>query len=102
MITNLPREPSTRSLEVMGVRLPLTTDPEHVDGGLVQPDEHSVVDLPQPEQLEDLLHLGVHLSEGNLHLILRITFFIKCFLNQAGNILLLLLLVWHRWSQLDH
>merc|ERR550517_330367 len=39
------------------------TDPEHVDGGLVQLDEHSVVDLPQPEQLEDLLHLGGHLVD---------------------------------------
>merc|ERR1719239_822260 len=40
------------------------TDPEHVDGGLVQLDEHSVVDLPQPEQLEDLLHLGGHLVDA--------------------------------------
>merc|ERR1719239_1095140 len=39
------------------------TDPEHVDGGLVQLDEHPVVDLPQPEQLEDLLHLGGHLVD---------------------------------------
>merc|ERR1719184_135312 len=39
------------------------TDPEHVDGGLVQLDEHAVVDLPQPEQLEDLLHLGGHLVD---------------------------------------
>merc|ERR1740116_300329 len=35
----------------------------HVDGGLVQLDEHSVVDLPQPEQLEHLLHLGGHLVD---------------------------------------
>merc|ERR1719239_997093 len=39
------------------------TDPEHVDGGLVQLDEHPIVDLPQPEQLEDLLHLGRHLVD---------------------------------------
>merc|ERR1719291_1266572 len=57
------------------------TDPEHVDGSLVQldehpvvylpqpgspavqveADEHPVVYLPQPEQLENLLHLGGHL-----------------------------------------
>merc|ERR1711931_435629 len=51
-------------LEVRGspgdVRL---TDPEHVDGGLVQLDEHAVVDLPQAEQLENLLHLGGHLVD---------------------------------------
>ena len=41
---------------------PLTTDPEHVDGSLVQLDEHSVVDLPQPEQLGNLLNLGRHLK----------------------------------------
>ena len=42
---------------------PLTTDPEHVDGCLVQLHEHPVVDLPQPEQLENLLPLGGHLRE---------------------------------------
>jgi len=41
----------------------LTTDPEHVDSGLVQLDENAVVDLPQPEQLENLLHLGGHLQD---------------------------------------
>ena len=34
---------------------PLTTDPEHVDGSLVQLDEHPVVDLP--EKMEDFFHL---------------------------------------------
>merc|ERR1719433_2582440 len=33
-------------------------DPEHVGGGLVHLDEDSVVDLPQSEELEDLLDLG--------------------------------------------
>merc|ERR1719266_885370 len=33
-------------------------DPEHVLGGLVHLDEDSVVDLPQSEQLQDLLDLG--------------------------------------------
>ena len=42
---------------------PLTTDAEHVDGSLVQLDEHAVVDLPQTEQLQNLLHLGGHLRE---------------------------------------
>ena len=37
---------------------PLTTDAEHVDGSLVQLDEHAVVDLPQTEQLQNLLDLG--------------------------------------------
>jgi len=36
---------------------PLTADSEHVHGGLVQLDEDTVVDLPQTEQLEDLLDL---------------------------------------------
>ena len=45
-----------------GVR-PLTTDAEHVDGSLVQLDEHAVVDLPQTEQLQNLLHLGGHLRK---------------------------------------
>ena len=40
-----------------------TTDPEHGDGGLVQLDEDTVVDLPQTEQLQDLLHLGRNLKE---------------------------------------
>jgi len=38
-------------------------DAEHVDGGLVQLDEHTVVDLPQTEQLQDLTHLGRHLVD---------------------------------------
>ena len=42
---------------------PLTTDAEHVDGSLVQLDEHAVVDLPQSEQLQNLLHLGGHLRK---------------------------------------
>merc|ERR1719232_1490944 len=33
-------------------------NPQHVDGGLVQLDEDTVVDLPQPEELEGLLDLG--------------------------------------------
>ena len=42
---------------------PLTTDAEHVDGSLVQLDEHAVVDLPQTEQLQNLLDLGGHLRK---------------------------------------
>ena len=45
---------------------PLTTDAEHVDGSLVQLDEHAVVDLPQTEQLQNLLHLGGHLRNKAL------------------------------------
>ena len=45
----------------MGAR-PLTTDPQHRDGGLVQLDEDAVVDLPQTEQLQHLLHLGRNLK----------------------------------------
>ena len=41
---------------------PLTTDPQHRDGRLVQLDEDTVVDLPQTEQLQDLLHLGRNLN----------------------------------------
>jgi hypothetical protein len=33
-------------------------DPEHVDGRLVQPDEHAVEDLAETEQLQNLAHLG--------------------------------------------
>ena len=42
---------------------PLTTDSEHVLSCLVNLDEDSVVDLPQPEELEDLLDLGGHLVD---------------------------------------
>ena len=42
---------------------PLTTDSEHVLSGLVDLDEDSVVDLPQPEELENLLDLGGHLVD---------------------------------------
>jgi len=42
---------------------PLTTDLEHVLGGLVDLDEDSVVDLPQSEQLKNLLDLGGHLVD---------------------------------------
>ena len=42
---------------------PLTTDSEHVLGCLVDLDEDSVVDLSQPEELEDLLDLGRHLVD---------------------------------------
>jgi len=34
---------------------------EHVDGGFVQLDEHSIVDLTQAEQLENLFYLGRNL-----------------------------------------
>jgi len=34
--------------------------PDHVNGGLVQLDEHSVVDLAQPENLKNLAGLGGH------------------------------------------
>lgn len=37
---------------------PLTTDSQHVLGGLVHLDEDSIVDLPQSEQLEHLPDLG--------------------------------------------
>merc|ERR1719239_1916378 len=44
------------------------TDAEHVDGSLVQLDEHAVVYLPQTEQLQNLLHLGGHLVDtANAH-----------------------------------
>ena len=47
---------------------PLTTDAEHVDGSLVQLDEHAVVDLPQTEQLQNLLHLRGHLRKSVLEM----------------------------------
>ena len=42
---------------------PLTTDSEHVLGSLVDLDEDSIVNLPQSEQLENLLDLGRHLVD---------------------------------------
>ena len=36
----------------------LTANSQHVNGGFVQLDEDTVVDLPQPKELESLLHLG--------------------------------------------
>ena len=41
----------------------LTTDPQHVRGGLVELDEDTVVDLTEPEKLEHLLDLGGHLVD---------------------------------------
>merc|ERR1719378_1138116 len=38
-------------------------NPQHVDGGLVKLDEHTVVDLPKPEQLKGLLDLGSDLVD---------------------------------------
>merc|ERR1712059_85427 len=88
MMPNLPRLLSMMSLEVMGGAVTLNldesplvdeltdrlkvgsspgdvglTDPQHVGRGLVQLHEHAVVDLPQSEQLEDLLHLGGNLVD---------------------------------------
>ena len=42
---------------------PLTTDSQHVLCCLVHLDEDSVVDLPQSEQLQHLLHLRGHLVD---------------------------------------
>jgi len=36
---------------------------KHVQGGLVQLDEHSVVDLSKTKQLQSFLHLGAHLVD---------------------------------------
>lgn len=54
-------------------------DADHVDRGLVELDEDGVVDLPEAEQLQDLLHLGCHGidtldadEEGNLGLWLNV------------------------------
>jgi hypothetical protein len=41
----------------------LTTNSQHVDGGLVELDKDAVVDLPQPEELQNLAHLGSHLVD---------------------------------------
>merc|ERR1719376_1746675 len=38
-------------------------NPQHIDGGLVQLDKDSVVDLPQSEELEGLLDLGGNLVD---------------------------------------
>jgi hypothetical protein len=40
----------------------LTTNTEHVDGGLVQLQEDSVVNLTESEQLKNLPHLGSDLG----------------------------------------
>ena len=37
--------------------------PDHVDGGAVEADKHSIVDLSESEQLHDLLALGVQLVD---------------------------------------
>merc|ERR1719427_1491482 len=43
-------------------------DPQHVDGRLVKLDEDAVVDLPQPEELQHLLHLrGDLVDTANPH-----------------------------------
>ena len=38
------------------------TNSQHVDGGFVQLDKHTIVDLEQTEQLEDLAYLGCHFN----------------------------------------
>ena len=43
---------------------------QHVDGRLIQLDEHSIVDLPQSEELEDLPHTWTHTIDtttGRIH-----------------------------------
>ena len=50
------------------VQRALTANPKHVDGGLVELDEDSVVDLAQAEQLQDLLDLRRNLVDtSNAH-----------------------------------
>ncbi|GMF20350.1 unnamed protein product [Phytophthora fragariaefolia] len=36
---------------------------QHVDGGLVELDEHAVLDLAQTQELQDLAHLGGHAND---------------------------------------
>lgn len=52
----------TKHAAILKTRL-LTANPQHVDGGLVELDEHAVVDLPKPEKLEGLLDLGSDLVD---------------------------------------
>ena len=43
---------------------------QHVDGRLIQLDEHSIVDLPQSEELQDLPHTWTHAIDttiGRIH-----------------------------------
>merc|ERR1719340_605687 len=59
-----PKVDSTRSLEVMGVLLPSTfTNPQHVNGGLVQLDENTIVDLSETEELQNFANLGSDLVD---------------------------------------
>ena len=44
------------------------TDTEHVDSGLVQFDKHSVVDLSQPEKLENLADLRCYFVDTETQL----------------------------------
>jgi len=53
------RKGRVRQMEVR----PLTTDSQHVDSCLVQLDEHAIVDLPQSEQLQNLLDLWANLVD---------------------------------------
>merc|ERR1719278_2000613 len=75
-------------------------DAQHVQGGLVQLDEHAVVDLAQTEQLKSFLHLGGDLvdttdshDEGELRVggNIEITFLLSIALQL--NLLSLLILV---------
>ena len=47
----------TMNLPIGDIRL---NPAQHVDGGLVHLHEHSIEDLPKPQQLHDCPHLGVH------------------------------------------
>ena len=44
---------------------PLTADTQHAHGGLVQLDEHAIVDLPQTKQLQNLPNLEYRVEECN-------------------------------------
>lgn len=44
------------------------SDPKHVDGGLVELDEHAVEDLAQTEQLQNFADLGADTVDTERHL----------------------------------
>ena len=67
----LNREPKDNSPLARWIRVPglpqrpLTTDTQHAHGGLVQLDEHAIVDLPQAKQLQNLFNLEYRVEGCN-------------------------------------
>ena len=61
---------------------------QHVDGGLIELDEHSIVDLPQSEELQDLPHTWTHTIDtttGSIHQVMYRNYRCTCILLSSSE-----------------